>query len=391
MASKQAKKRIVARVLSAAGFWRKFRFLVWYVHTGRCAESFSPRADIRRLRGVIHCHTAQYSDGAGTVEDVMEAAASEGFDFVFLTDHNSVAAARDGYVERYAGCTPFLRVGNEITVKGGAFLLAGNLPATFSLEPRLEAQTAINAVLNSGGIAAVSLPFDMKHPWDAWESSGTTGLEVINFSTVARDHINLLSLAVVLLLWRVTGLRSAIRWMIDRPDEAFARWDLELARHVRYAGIGALDAHGITRIGKKWHKFPSYADSFCALSTHVYIDAASEAGREAELALFNGRSIICYDLVRPLDGVVVETTRGALPGDETCVGDTLHIVAPANTIIVLLKNGIILNKERNTHTSILLESPGIYRVEAYTCGLSLGAFSMFVKPWFFANPIYVRA
>lgn len=137
MASKQAKKRIVARVLSAAGFWRKLRFLVWYVRTGRCAESFSPRADIRRLRGVIHCHTAQYSDGAGTVEDVMEAAANEGFDFVFLTDHNSVAAARDGYVERYAGCTPFLRVGNEITVKGGAFLLAGNLPATFSLEPRL--------------------------------------------------------------------------------------------------------------------------------------------------------------------------------------------------------------------------------------------------------------
>ena len=390
MSSKQAKKRIAARVLGASGFWRQFRFITWFVAQGKVAEPFTQRNDIQRLRGVIHCHTAQYSDGAGTVEDVMEAAGTEGFDFVFLTDHNSVAAARDGYVERYANTVPFLRVGNEITVKGGAFLLAGNLPPSFNLEPRLEAQTAINAVLDAGGIAAVSLPFDMKHPWDAWDTKGTTGLEVINFSTVARDHINILSLAVVLGLWRIAGLRSAIHWMIDRPDESFSKWDHELARHGRYAGIGALDAHGITRIGKKWHKFPSYADSFCALSTHVFVDADAEVGLAAELALFNGRSIICYDLVRPLSDVVVQTERGALPGDDTQVGDRLHIIVPVNTIVVILRNGIVLNKERNTHTSILLDTDGIYRVEAYTYRVGFGDCTMFIKPWFFTNPFYVR-
>lgn len=391
MSSKQAKKRIAARVLAASGFWRQLRFITWVVAQGKRAEPFTPRDDIRRLRGVIHCHTAQYSDGAGTVEDVMDAAATERFDFVFLTDHNSVAAARDGYVERYSDRVPFLRVGNEITVKGGAFLLAGNLPATFSLEPRLEAQAAIDAVLEAGGIAAVSLPFDMKHPWDAWDTTGTTGLEVINFSTVARDHINLLSLAVVLILWRIAGLRTAIRWMIDRPDESFAKWDLELARHGRYAGIGALDAHGITRIGKKWHKFPSYADSFCAMSTHVFVDDDADSGPAAELALFNGRSIICYDLIRSLGDVVVQTELGALPGDDTQVGDTLHIIVPVNTIIIILRNGIVLNKERNTHTSILLDANGIYRVEAYTYRFAVGGCAMFIKPWFFANPIYVRS
>lgn len=391
MSSKQAKKRIAARVLGASGFWRQLRFVLWFVAKGKRAEPFNPRGDSRRLRGVIHCHTAQYSDGAGTVEDVMDAATAEGFDFVFLTDHNSVAAARDGYVERYSDRVPFLRVGNEITVKGGAFLLAGNLPATFNLEPRLEAQAAIDAVLEAGGIAAVSLPFDMKHPWDAWDTKGTTGLEVINFSTVARDHINVLSLAVVLILWRIAGLRTAIRWMIDRPDESFAKWDLELARHGRYAGIGALDAHGITRIGKKWHKFPSYADSFCALSTHVFVDEGSDSGLAAELALFNGRSIICYDLVRPLGDVVVQTELGALPGDETQVGDTLHIVVPVNTIVVIMRNGIVLSKERNTHTSILLDADGIYRVEAYTYRVGVGDCTMFIKPWFFANPFYVRS
>jgi hypothetical protein len=321
----------------------------------------------------------------------MVAAASENFDFVFLTDHNSVAAMRDGYVERFADQVPFLRVGNEITVKGGAFILAGNLPANFKLEPRLEPQVAIDAVLEAGGVAAVSLPFDMKHPWDAWDTTGTTGLEVINFSTVAREHINLLSLTIVLILWRIAGLRAAIRWMIDRPEESFAKWDDELAKHGRFAGIGALDAHGITRIGKKWHKFPSYADSFCVLSTHVYVDEAVDAGPAAELALFQGRSIICYDLVRTLDGVVIETENGALPGDETCIGDRLQITVPAYTIIVILRNGIVLNKERITHTSLLLDKEGIYRVEAYTYRVGVGDSAMFIKPWFFANPLYVRS
>ena len=178
--------------------------------------------------------------------------------------------------------------------------------------------------------------------------------------------------------------------MIDRPDESFAKWDLELARHGRYAGIGALDAHGITRIGKKWHKFPSYADSFCALSTHVFVDEGSDSGLAAELALFNGRSIICYDLVRPLGDVVVQTELGALPGDETQVGDTLHIVVPVNTIVVILRNGIVLNKERNTHTSILLDTDGIYRVEAYAYRVGVGDCTMFIKPWLFANPFYVH-
>lgn len=390
MSSKQAKKRIAARILGASGFWHQLRFACWFVRIGNEAEPFSARKDIVRLRGVIHCHTAQYSDGAGTVEDVMDAAAAEGFDFVFLTDHNSVAAARDGYVERYSNQLPFLRVGNEITVRGGAFLLAGNLPATFQLEPRLDPQTAIDAVLDSGGIAAVSLPFDMKHPWDAWDTTGTTGLEVINFSTVARDHINLLSLLVILFLWRIAGLRAALRWMIDRPDDAFAKWDDELARHGCFAGIGALDAHGITRIGKKWHKFPSYADSFCVLSTHVFVDEHSERGPSAEHSLFHGRSIICYDLVRPLQDVVVQTEYGALPGDVTQVGDRLHIIVPDNTVLVVLRNGIILNKERNGHTSILLDQDGIYRVEAYTYQFAIGDCAMLIKPWFFTNPIYVR-
>jgi hypothetical protein len=64
---------------------------------------------------------------------------------------------------------------------------------------------------------------------------------------------------------------------------------------------------------------------------------------------------------------------------------------PSNTIIVILRNGIVLNKERNTHTSLLLDKEGIYRVEAYTFRVGVGDSAMFIKPWFFANPLYVRS
>ena len=77
--------------------------------------------------------------------------------------------------------------------------------------------------------------------------------------------------------------------------------------------------------------------------------------------------------------------------DDIEPNDTLHIVVPQNTIVIILRNGIVLNKERNTHTSLLLECEGIYRVEAYTYTLGFGGCAMFIKPWFFANPLYVHS
>ena len=58
----------------------------------------------------------------------MDAAKAAGVDFVLLTDHNTMRPKADGLEERYAGQTPFLIVGDEITVKGGAFLLALDMP-----------------------------------------------------------------------------------------------------------------------------------------------------------------------------------------------------------------------------------------------------------------------
>lgn len=389
MASKLAKKRIVARVLGAMGFWRKARHLMAITGPNLPSEGVAQHPDVGRYRGAIHCHTAQYSDGAGSVEDVMQAAKNEGFDFVFLTDHNSLGATVDGYVESYQGRRPFLRVGSEITVSGGTFLLAGCLPNDFVLKPRLGSQAAVDAVLNNKGIALISLPYDMKHPWEDWSTQGISGIEVINFSTVARDHINLLSLAVILCLWRCCGLRSAICWMIDRPDTAFKRWDAEIVTRGHFVGVGSLDAHGITRIGKKWHKFPSYEDSFCALSTHVFVRGDLDDESAVEAALFTGKSVIVFDLVRPFTGTVVQTSYGKLPGDQTCVGDTIELHVTDFTLTRIYHDGNLVLRTTACTLRFPLSSVGAYRIECFTFQHQFGTLVFFTKPWFFTNPFYV--
>ena len=57
----------------------------------------------------------------------------------------------------------------------------------------------------------------MKHPWDAWDATGCEGLEALNLSTVAREHINLLSLAWLLPLWKLKGELAVLRAICTRP------------------------------------------------------------------------------------------------------------------------------------------------------------------------------
>ncbi|MFM7321265.1 MAG: PHP domain-containing protein, partial [Armatimonadota bacterium] len=144
----RTKIRIAAHVLLAPGFLDAIRgrFLMRCGKPSDSAESL-PASRWCDARGAVHVHTCTYSDGLGTVEDVLSAAADVGLDYVFLADHNTVGAACDGWPERTAGAPPHLIVGNEITVRGGRFLLALGLPPDFDCPAGLAAQEAIDRVL----------------------------------------------------------------------------------------------------------------------------------------------------------------------------------------------------------------------------------------------------
>ena len=74
-------------------------------------------------RGAIHCHT-NYSDGTGSVEDVMKAANDAGLDFVMMTDHDTMKPRDDGH-EKWHGST-LLIVGTEITPPNNHYIVFGD-------------------------------------------------------------------------------------------------------------------------------------------------------------------------------------------------------------------------------------------------------------------------
>ena len=421
--SLRTKLRIATTVLGARGFWDALagRFLWQPLTPFAKPEGVAvSAAGGGCLRGALHVHTCTYSDGAGTIEEVMEAAKAAGVDFVLLTDHNTMRPKADGLEKRYAGQTPFLIVGDEITVKGGAFLLALDLPGDFEFAPGQDPQVAIDAILAAGGLPLVSLPDDMKHPWDAWDATGCEGLEALNLSTVAREHINLLSLAWLLPLWKLKGELAVLRAICTRPDASLASWDRLLAQGKKQIGLGALDAHALMKIGKKKHPIPSYENSFRAVTTHALLPQPllpilGGEGRRGEIlavhqALRAGHCYFAYDCLGEiaLDFSATlspspnpasqdwhpEGTRGAggrraIMGDDAPRGSMLIATGPETALLRLYRAGEGIVAAGKGSLSYVANKPGAYRIEAYLVGAQRGPLFVGARPWAFTNPIYV--
>ena len=418
-------------MLGARGFWDALAGRVlWQPQTPPFAKLHPEGTRVRlregregekckRLRGALHVHTCTYSDGAGTIEEVMDAAKAAGVDFVLLTDHNTMRPKADGLEERYAGQTPFLIVGDEITVKGGAFLLALDMPADFEFAPGQDPQVAIDAILAAGGLPLVSLPDDMKHPCDAWDATGCEGLEALNLSTVAREHINLLSLAWLLPLWKLRGELAVLRAICTRPDASLASWDRLLAQGKKQIGLGALDAHALMKIGKKKHPIPSYENSFRTVTTHVLAlsppfplspDNGKREGeqiRAVHEAIRAGHCYFAYDclgeigldfsaspppLSHPKGLLLGEWGKGGervILGDDAPLGSTLTATGPQTALLRLYRAGEGIVAAGKGSLSYVADKPGAYRIEAYLVGAQRGPLFLGARPWAFTNPIYV--
>jgi hypothetical protein len=398
--SLETKLRIAGSVLFAPGFFDAIagRFLFEPRHSPAPDEDFpnAPRYEDRA--GAIHVHS-NYSDGAGDVPTVMQGACAANVDFVFLTDHNTQRPKRDGWETHYSD-RPLLLIGTEITVEDGAFLLAFDMPIAWEPTKHLKPQMTVDEVIQLGGLPLISLPFDVKHPWREWNITGCAGLEVVNLSTVARRHINFLSLIWLYAVHRSGGTAAAIRALLARPDAAMARWDRLTRDGKQSVGIGALDAHALMKVGRTKYPIPSYADSLGVVTTHVLLPPGvwhdAEAARAAIYEVFRtGRCYIGYDALgdpRPFSFLASNGTEVATMGEQITRKDgAVHLVArsKAGTLLRLYYQGKVVAAGRDS-LHFVANQPGAYRVEGYLFGARLGPFYTGVRPWIFSNPIYVR-
>jgi hypothetical protein len=321
---------------------------------------------VRDLACVIHVHST-WSDGTGTVLQIMRAAAKAGVDVVLLTDHDTLAA-RDHGQEGWHGDV-LLLVGEEVTPDENHYLAFG-VGTVIRKSGRSPAEVC-EAVAAQGGFGFAAHPFSQgsrlfkRRGIPFRDLDCVKGLELWSFVNDTGQSID---------RWQdvVKFLVTPNRYVDHPPALNLRTWD-ELCRAQPVVAIGGLDAHQVGIRVWRWVplRLMSYKRSFRHIRTHVLIDG--EPSRESVFAaLREGRCYIAMDSLAPARGFTFEHDGG-----------TLRVRLPREARIRLLLGGEEVATASGVALDHAVEAPGAYRAEAY-----LQAYGR-ERTWILSNPLYV--
>jgi hypothetical protein len=265
------------------------------------------------LACAIHLHST-FSDGTGTVPEIVRAARRAGVDVVLLTDHDTMEGRRyEGWHEDV-----LLLVGVEVSPQGRDHYLAFGLDEPID-HTGLSPSSVCQAVADAGGFGFAAHPFSRGTelfdrdgmPWNDLDTPALTGIELWSFVTDVGET--------------VTSWREALRFiakpgsvMRHPPEQNLREWD-RMNRERRVVGIGGIDAHQFgVRLGRWVLRPMGYARSFRQLRTHVWCDEPPTGELEHDRAqvydaLRSGRCYIAADALAPARGFRWDGSRVELP------------------------------------------------------------------------------
>lgn len=430
---KWSRVRLYLSILTCEGLFATMRERIQYAppplnkleSSGRGGQSLAlPR--FYDYAGALHIHST-YSDGAGTVGEIAQAANRAGLDFLVMCDHSSLQARADGQ-DGWRGRT-LVVIGTEITTDTG-HLLALAVPDDFLPAPHdaVEAQTAIQA---SGGLGFVALPCDLKDHWrDFGRLQDGIGLEVFNLSAIARAKVNIPALAEGWRRYKSRHPQRLFHLACARPSRELRLWDSLMAAPQpglaarRIVGIASLDAHAVMKFAQRRYPFPTYEETFRTLRTHLvtaqpflYGEGLPEMRHAASLkdealvhdSLAAGHCYMAYDNYADATGFTFEAIPArqeqvrqplALMGDALTLPPQEGLDGPAflltaqsprtRSLVRLYKGGRLIAAARGGRLQYAVTEPGVYRVEVFLYRWRLGSLCLGAKPWIFSNPIYVQ-
>jgi hypothetical protein len=350
----------------------------------------------RRAVGVLHVHST-YSDGAGTVSEIMHAAAQAGLDFLVLTDHgdpDALGKEGEGYSEGV-----LLLVGSEIDTEKG-HVLALEIP-----DPAFRFGTDTGETLHDvdemGGFAIAAHPTSLRpnFAWNGWEVPGLSGIELFNFfSGWQRQSTASLGQALVTYTFSPTrALAVALEW--DPP--LIEKWNEMLSDRDVAAWVG-LDAHGQLSLSDTVQiPWPGYREVFSMARNHLVLDEplTGDARRDREmiyLALKRGQGYMSFDGIADgsrfrfvAEGASREWPMGSHIPASPANGLRLlaSVQAPPGSRLRVLRDGMLLTETTEGALSLAIPGPGIYRAEVrLDPGFVPGGRD---EPWIVSNPIFV--
>jgi hypothetical protein len=349
--------------------------------------------------GVLHVHSALGGHSAGTFDEIVRAAKSNGLAFVVMTEHpaehvNTAEATLKGLHEGVL----FIN-GSELAARDGGRLFVA--PGFAHPPPDSSTlQELVNRAKGEGRLAVVAYPEQVRD----WKLDGYDGVEVYNLYTNAQGiNYALLFFDGLWSYWSYPELLFATFY--ERPSGNLKRWDeLGASGRVRAAALAGNDAHANVGLSLQQPdgerlleiKLDPYERSFRVVRNHVVLSGSEPLDARSLLAALRlGHSFIAFDLFCDATGfrfTAEGNTRRAIMGDEIPLDGAepvrLKARAPVRSRFVFFRDGQVVHEERDvTRAELPVERSGVYRVEAYLdqLGSALNG-----KPWIISNPIYVR-
>jgi PHP domain-containing protein len=355
----------------------------------------NPETTLVDVPCVVHVHST-YSDGTAAVPEIVAAAAAAGADAVLLTDHDSLAARRDGWEGRQDGVT--VLVGTEVSPKQGHYLAFGvTAEIAHAGRSALEIAAAVRA---AGGLGFAAHPFSrggrmlvpglarrivLPHGWPALDDPrGCDGIELWSLTTDAAEG------------WRTPT--EAWRWLRD-PEAAVARgapphhlrrWDA-LSTRRRMPAIAGLDGHapGIRVRGRVYSPL-SHERTFGLLRTHVIAERALTGDAEVDRttligALGAGSTWLTCPFVAPAESPRLWAELGdgrTVPAGGECRARaaTVRLRLTRAADIRVFRDGSPWHAAHGERLDLDVGVTGVYRVEA-----RIGD-----RLWLLSNPIHLR-
>ncbi|MFN8477534.1 MAG: CehA/McbA family metallohydrolase [Kouleothrix sp.] len=338
--------------------------------------------------GALHMHST-YSDGSGSVEDLIRAAQAAGLRWIILTDHDTLAG------QPYEGWHSNLLVivDHEITPDRNHFLA---LNVDEVVDNTLAPQDFVDAVYARGGFGIIAHPdehlkndFKDIYRWDDWSVDGPreragrpVGIELWNHLSDWGEHLTRRNKELMYFFPHLA--------LHGPTAETLAWWDRLNMQGKRTFGVGGIDVHAIKR-KVPWgtiEVFP-YQWTFGTLTNYLLLDEplatdAHTAIHQVYGALAAGRSYF----INRRDGVCPQLVFHALRGDQHFpIGSTarlsdgpllLAVDAGSPADLRLIGDGRIVARSNRAFRYEVRE-PGVYRLEGYR----------HKRPWLFSNPIYI--
>jgi hypothetical protein len=367
-----------------------------FAGTGRSA--LNPRGPSLTVAGAYHVHSVR-SDGAGTPDEIADAAARADLRFVILTDHGDGTRKPDPPTYR-AGVLMIDAV--ELSTTGGHYVALGLTETPYRLAG--DPSDVVEDVRRLGGFGVAAHPDSLKDElaWRDWNLP-VDGIEWLNLDSSWRAASRPTKLGAV--LGYPFRPSAAVFSMLDDPRALIERWDRELRRR-RLIGLAAVDAHG--QYGE-WEgdegrsirlRAPSYNSQFNTVTIHAQLEApltgdAAYDGKALIDAIRRGR---VFSSVRALAWPVRFQLRGSRRGQPVMMGDELEpgvpltiaasTEAPRGATIRLFENGRLV-REHDATESLAFEAsgaPAVYRAEVWLPS----RWRQPHVPWIVSNPIFVR-